>query len=118
MASGFPHIQISPSNRQLAYECCLSNEVITKRIPSLGDLRKGISSEVVFGRQTLLDLAREHEEIRNILFPKADARINLQDVKKLIEYSTAEDVSAIHAKLLFQKYLDEVSQRGQCGVLS
>ena len=118
MASGFPHIQISPSNRQLAYECCLSNEVITKQIPSLGDLRKGISSEVVFGRQTLLDLAREHEEIKNILFPKADARINLQDVKKLIEYSTAEDVGAIHAKLLFQKYLDEVSQRGQCGVLS
>ena len=116
MASGFPHIQISPSNRQLAYECCLSNEVITKRIPSLGDLRKGIPSEVVFGRQTLLDLAREHEQIRNILFPKADD-INLQDVKKLIEYSAAEDVRTIHAKLLFEKYLGEVSQRGQCGVL-
>ena len=69
-------------------------------------------SEVVLGGQTLLDLAMEHQEIGNVLFPKANTSINLQDVRRLIEYSTAEDPSAINAKLFFEKYLDELSQRG------
>lgn len=64
------------------------------------------------GRQTLLDLGAEHQEIRNILFPEASFRVDLQDVKKLIEYSATEDAKAVYAKCFFEKYLDELSQRG------
>ena len=111
MASGFPHGMVSLSNRQLAYECCLTYEVITKRIPSLDDMRKGLSS--MTGKQNLLELAAEHPEIRRVVFPEATTRIDLGDLKKIIQYALVDDDSAVNAKLFFEKYLDELSHRGR-----
>ena len=39
-SSGFPLIEVIQNNRQLAYECCLIQDVITKRIAFLDDLRQ------------------------------------------------------------------------------
>ena len=75
-------------------------------------MRKGLSAKV-FGRQTLLDLEVEHEEVGNILFPEANTYIDIPDVKKLMVYNTARDAGAINAKLFFERYLDELSQRGK-----
>ena len=35
VAAGFPHIEVTNNNRELAYECCLTYEVITHRHPNL-----------------------------------------------------------------------------------
>ena len=77
LAGGFPHIEVSPASRLLAYECVLTSEVITKRVPVLDDIRNGLKLEYVMGGN-LLDIARLHEEVKN------DARINLQDLQQLI----------------------------------
>ena len=44
VAAGFPHIEVLHSNRLLACECVLTYEVVTKHIPVLNDLRKGLDS--------------------------------------------------------------------------
>jgi hypothetical protein len=46
-SSGFPHIQVTDTNKNLAYECCFVHEVITKRV--LNDLREGLMSESSMG---------------------------------------------------------------------
>ena len=78
----------------------------------MDDLRKGLASEAMTGKRTLLDLAVEHTEIRNVVFPEATICIDVHDVKKLLKYSLTEDTDAINAKLFFEKYLDELSERG------
>ena len=41
VAAGCPHIEVLPSNRSLAYECVLTYEVVTKRIPVLETSGRG-----------------------------------------------------------------------------
>lgn len=43
-SAGYPHLSITQERQHLAYECILLYEVITKRIPALDDLRKGLAS--------------------------------------------------------------------------
>ena len=68
-SSGFPLIEVIQNNRQLAYECCLIHEVITKRIALLDDLRQRFTSERLTGFN-LMNLASIHNEDRHLLFPK------------------------------------------------
>lgn len=112
MSAGFPHLEISPGNRTKAYECCLTYEVITKRIPVLGDIRKGLSSEQVKST-TILALALLHPEIKNILFPEADSHIVLQDLRNLITYETSDDIESTTSKEFLEVYLCDLNVRGK-----
>ena len=51
----YPHISVTEERRHLAYESILLYEVITKRIPALDELRKGLAS-VKVSQTKLLDL--------------------------------------------------------------
>jgi hypothetical protein len=111
-AGGFPHIEVGPATRSLAYECVLTSEVITKRIPVLDDIRNGLRSENVMGGN-LLDIARLHEEVKKLLFPEADAGINLQDLQQLIRYELADDDVKISSKTFMERYLKDLDLRGK-----
>jgi protein gp37 len=65
------------------------------------------------GRNNLLDLAAQHQEIRRVVFPEATSRIELNDLRKIIQYALVEGDSPVNAKLFFEKYLDELSARGR-----
>ena len=68
-SSGFPHIEVIQNTRQLAYECCLIHELITKRIALLHDLRQlGLTSERSMGFN-LMNLENIQNEVRHLLFP-------------------------------------------------
>ena len=54
-SAGYPPVRITENRRYLAYECILLYEVITKCIPALDDLGKGLAS-VKVSQTTLLDL--------------------------------------------------------------
>ena len=69
LASGFPYLEITAENRSLAYEYLLFYEVLTKRIPALEDIRKGLASVRVQGI-TLLDLLRIHPNLKEHVFPQ------------------------------------------------
>ena len=79
---GFPHIEINDGNKNLAYECCLMHEVVTKRIPMLHHLRQGLVSECCLGTN-LLNLVSMHKEVRNLLFPPPSDQISLQEIKQV-----------------------------------
>ena len=113
-ASGFPHIQITESNKDLAYECCFVHEVITKQIPLLDDLRQGLMSERSMGLD-LLNLANMHEEVRDLLFPPPSDQIDLKNMKTLIQYelSSLHDSAAVVARVFMDRYIEEISQRGK-----
>ncbi len=112
LAGGFPHIEVSPASRLLAYECVLTSEVITKRVPVLDDIRNGLKLEYVMGGN-LLDIARLHEEVKKLVFPEADARINLQDLQQLIRYDVAEDDIKTSSKNFMERYLKDLDLRGK-----
>lgn len=87
MSAGFPHLSITPERRQLAFECCLVFEVITKRIATLDDIRKGMKTVQVLG-VTILDIAAKEPSISDILFPKAtEELITAAQVVPYIEYN-------------------------------
>ena len=54
MPTGYPDISVTADSRRLAYECCSINEVITKRIPALDDVRKGLGSVKFLGKSALV----------------------------------------------------------------
>ena len=113
MAAGFPHLEVTPTTRSLAYECCLTYEVVTKRIPTLDDLRKGLSSECVMGT-SLLDLCQQHPQVKQLVFPEADATVEVSELRRLIKYNMAEnEVKPVSAKEYFDEYLDDLYVRGK-----
>lgn len=67
-SAGYPHISVTEERRHLAYECILLYEVITKRIPALDDLRKGLAS-VKVSQTTLLDLLGKLPDVQQRVFP-------------------------------------------------
>ncbi len=109
VAAGFPHIQVNKNNRELAYECCLTYEVITKRIPVLDDLRQGLLSEQSMG-VSLLDIGNMYIEVQSLVFPGESTKIDLHLLKRLIKYPLIEDdEDAIMAKTFFEQYLEELN---------
>ena len=111
MAAGFPNIEITSSNRLMAYECVLVHEVVSKRIIVLEDLRKGLQAERSMGLG-ILDLARRHEEIRTLLFPKTDTEIDVQDLMKLVVFDAADTCDNAAAKGHLEKYFHLLAERG------
>ena len=80
LSSGYPHIAVTGVTRQLAFECCLLHEVITKRLAALDDIRKGLASVQISGI-TVLDLLRKYPELENYVFP-------LGQLKKIVGFSS------------------------------
>ena len=115
LAGGFPHIDVIPATRLLAYECVLTHEIITKRVPVLDDIHNGLKLESVLGGN-LLDIAHLHEEVKKLVFPEADARINLQDLQQLIKYEVADDDTKINSKNFMERYLHDLALRGKVTV--
>ena len=54
--AGYPRVEVTEQKIHFAYECCLVNEDVTKRLPALDDIRKGLSDVNVMG-VTLLNSA-------------------------------------------------------------
>ncbi len=113
-SSGFPHIEITDENKELAYECCLVHEVITKRIPLLHDIREGLMSESSMGIG-ILNLVCIHQEIRDLLFPLPSNHIDLVEMKKMVQYELGYicNPDAATSRDFMNRYLEEVSQRGK-----
>lgn len=111
MAAGFPHIEVTPSNRSLAYECVLIYEVVTKRIPVLDDLRKGLDAVRVMAT-TVIDLAQQHHEVQQYIFPGATSKIKVAELRQQFKYETPTDDKTAKAAEHFEKYLDELYVRG------
>lgn len=109
-SSGFPHIQVTDTNKNLAYECCFIHEVITKRIPLLDDLREGLMSESSMGTG-LLNLASMH--------PPPSGQIDLVELKRMVQYERGfmRNPDAVVARDFMNTYMEEMSQRGNVHVL-
>lgn len=116
IAGGFSHIEVGPSTRLLAYECVLTYEVITKRLPVLDDLRNGLKSEQTMGLN-LLDIALSHDKVKKLIFPEADSRIDLEDLIQLVRYDEADDDVKVSAKRCMEKYLQDLDVRGKLQVM-
>ena len=93
MAAGFPHI-----------------EVVTKRIPVLDDLRKGLDSVCVMAT-TGTDLVQQHPQVQQLIFPAAESQIEVSDLRQLIKYNETDDSKATAVEF-FEKYLDLLNTRG------
>jgi hypothetical protein len=112
MAAGFSYLEVTSSNKLIAYECVLMHDVINKRVIVLDDLRKGLTAERSI-ENTLVNLAHEHTEIRELLFPAADHSIDLGELTKLVSYEVANDSSKVLAKQHLEKYFNLLSERGK-----
>ena len=110
--AGFPYLEITASNKRMAYECILTHDVITKRVVVLDDLRKGLNA-VTYLRTSLLNLVDEYTFIRKLVFPDVDSIINLDELIRLVEYDTTDDVVKSSAKENMDCYLDVLSKRGK-----
>ena len=110
--AGFPYLEITASNKRMAYECILTHDVITKRVVVLDDLRKGLNA-VTYLRTSLLNLVDEYTFIRKLVFPDVDSIINLDELIRLAEYDTTDDVVKSSAKENMDRYLDVLSKRGK-----
>lgn len=109
VSGGFPHIEVTPSNRLLAYECVLTYEVITKCITVLDDLRKGLDSVRVMGT-SVIDLQR-HPQVQQLVFPVAKSTTEVSELRLLLKYDPTDESTSKVAEF-FEKYLDELSTRG------
>mgnify|MGYP002804255812 CR=1 FL=1 len=89
---------VLPEQRQLAVECCVQYEVITKRISALDDMRKGLQSVKVLGN-SILDLLVKWPTLKEKLFPrKSRPSINLSALITSIMYDMGDDCLATATK--------------------
>ena len=115
VAARYPHIFIPADKRQEireAYECCLVYDVITKRVPALEDIRKGLESVNVRGK-TVLDLIREFPDLEKRLCPPHGREvIDLAVLSSFVVYDEIDGPASRNAQDYFQKYLIELNARG------
>lgn len=106
VSGGFPHIEVTPSNRLLAYECVLTYEVITKCITVLDDLRKGLDSVRVMGT-SVIDLLQRHPQVQQLVFPVAKSTTEVSELRLLLKYDqTDESTSKVADTLgIFDRFL-------------
>lgn len=109
-ASGFPYLEITADNRSLAYECFLQYEVITKRIPALEDIRKGLASVRVKGI-TLLDLLQTHPNLSAHVFPQCN-NIDPRMFRLAMEFDETNVDDEKEAQVFLEKYINDVALRG------
>jgi hypothetical protein len=102
---------ISPATRQLAFECCLQHEVITKRVSALDDIRKGLQSVNVWGN-TIIDLLEKWPILKDKLFPRnIQELINLPELSPYVKYELGTGALASEMRDVFEKYLIELNER-------
>ena len=109
-SAGYPHISITVERQHLAYECILLYEVITKRIPALDDLRKGLAAVKVSGT-TLLDLLR-FPDVQQRVFPPDTGRVNATVLKLHMQWEDSVDPMRQSAKQFLLQYINELSNKG------
>jgi hypothetical protein len=113
MSAGYPHISVTANTRCLAYECCLVYEVITKRIPALEDIRKGLECVKVLGKSSI-NLLTKWPELKARFFPAPEA--NIIDAATLrshfIYEADADNSGCQQTRAYFENYLDELGARG------
>lgn len=101
-------MEITADNRSLAYECFLQYEVITKRIPALEDIRKGLAS--VKGI-TLLDLLRTHPNLSAHVFPQCN-NIDPRMFRLAMEFDETNVDDENEAQVFLEEYINDVALRG------
>jgi hypothetical protein len=112
-SSGFPHVEVTKMNRDLAFECILISEVVTKRIPMLDDLRQGLVSESSLGFN-VLNLASMYTEVKQLIFPPISDEVDLHQMKELVNYeSNVFNPDALAAQEFMDRYMNELSERGK-----
>lgn len=112
ISAGYPHISVTADSRRLAYECCLIHEVITKRIPALDDIRKGLES-VKFWGKSALDLMSKCPDIQTRFFPAPEAEVvDVATLRSQFVYEEDDNAASQEAQKYFEKYLDELGSRG------
>lgn len=110
-AAGYPHVEVTEQKRHFAYECCLVNEVVTKRLPALDDIRKGLTEVNVMG-VTLLTLLERFPELQDRVFPAYSNVVSAVALKMMMKYSESTEEKCIQAKMWFDQYIDELDKRG------
>ena len=93
----------------LACECVLTYEVVIKHIPVL-DALKGLDLVCVIV-STGIDLVQQHPQVQQLIFPAALSKIDVSELRQLIKYDQTDDSTAKAAEY-FQKYLNELNNRG------
>lgn len=109
MSAGFPHITITEERRNLAYECILLSEVVTKRIPALDDIRRGLGEVKVSG-VSLLSLLERYPELQQRVFPKDLEIIDEREMASHIQYDESSNPLCQRARKFFEQYIEELSQ--------
>ena len=90
MSPGFAHITITEERRNLAYECILLSEVVTKRITALDDLRRGLGEVKVSG-VSLLSLLERYPELQQRVFPKDLEITDEREMASHIQYDESSN---------------------------
>ena len=111
LGSGYPHITITGPTRQLAYECCISYEVCTKRLAALDDIRKGLTTVKASGI-TILDLLGRYPALEGIVFPTPSNKVNVTSLRCHLQYEDEGNDESMAAKKFFEQFLDELNERG------
>ena len=104
MSAGFPHIIITEERRNLAYECILLSEVVTKRIPALDDLTRGLGEVKVSG-VSLLSLLERYPELQQRVFPKDLEIIDEREMASHIQYDEISNPLCQRARKFFEQYI-------------
>ena len=110
-ASGFPYLEITAERRSMAYECLLLYEVVTKRIPAMEDIRKGLGSVRVKGI-TLLDLLRIHPNLTVNVFPQPNCIVDCTMLKSAMDFQDPKDDGESQAYNFLERYVDDMAKRG------
>lgn len=111
-AAGYPHLEVNEQKRHLAYECCLTHEVITKRIPALDDIRKGLGEVNVSGTNLLCILER-YPELRERVFPAYSNNISANELKMHLQFCDPTNEKCVQAQKWFYQCIDEIDERGE-----
>lgn len=98
-------------NRRETTPSILVYEVITKRIPALDDLRKGLAS-VKVSQTTLLDLLGRLPDVQQRVFPPHTGKIDVMMLKLHMEWRETADPVNQTAQQFFLHYIDELHEKG------
>ena len=115
MTAGFSHVTITSERRHIAYECILLYEVITKRIPALDDLRRGLGEVKVAG-VTLLSLLERYPKLQQKVFPMDMGIIDERTTRKHIQYDETTEPLCQRAQTFFAQYIDDLFRGDSCSL--
>ena len=96
---------------KLDFHFPIIHEVITKRIPALDDIRKGLES-VKFWGKSALDLISKCPDIQTRFFPAPEAEVvDVATLRSQFVYEEDDNAASQEAQKYFETYLDEIGSR-------